>query len=110
WSSLERAMEQVDERESGAPLWKHYVELWSQLLVFFPTNRKENENIYIDKEDIPFSEPSESSYGNIKDTKLQASVFDCLLKSIMKAMLELNLKYKVKSLHVQACGSSAMEP
>ncbi|XP_057814078.1 uncharacterized protein LOC131027990 isoform X1 [Cryptomeria japonica] len=109
WSSLERAMGHDDERELGEPLWKHYVELWSQLLVFCSTARKGHENNHIDTDNSPFSESSETSYGNIKDADLQASIFDCLLKSIMKAMIELNLKYRVKSLQVHELGNSARE-
>jgi len=49
-------------------------------------------------------------FRNRNDAELQSCVFDCLLKCIMKAMAELNVKYTVKSLPVQASGNSSGEP
>lgn len=110
WSSLERAMEPVEDRDSGAPLWKHYVELWSKLLFFFSNNIVEHKINDMEVESIRDPVHVGTFCRNRNDAELQSCVFYCLIRCIMKAMSELNVKYTVKSLPMQASGNSSREP
>lgn len=94
-------MEPVDEAldDGSTHLWRHYVELWSRLLdmAFDKTlpmvpNLDEGEN---------FEELVASDVGDvgISGSKLRELMFDAIMHCVLKAMTELNLKYRVKLSH-----------
>ncbi len=91
-------MEPVDEapEEGSTPLWSHYVELWSHLLELSP-----DRGLHLtagSDEAESFEELVAFDVGNvgINETTLRESVFDAIMHCIIKAMTELNLKYRVK--------------
>ena len=91
-------MEPVDEapEEGSTQLWSHYVELWSHLLEF-PSDRELQLTAEADEAES-FGELVASDVGNvgISETTLRESVFDAIMSCVIKALTELNLKYKVK--------------
>lgn len=99
WSSLQRAMEPVDEapEEGSTPLWSHYVELWSHLLEFSLDGGLQSTAEADETES--FEELVASDVGNvgISVATLRESVFDSIMHCVIKAMTELNLKYKAKA-------------
>lgn len=94
-------MEPVDEpvQDGSTHLWRHYVELWSRLLdmasdqtLQMISDLDEGEN---------FEELVASDVGDvgISGSKLRESMFDAIMHCVLKAMTELNLKYRVKLSH-----------
>ncbi|KAG0609962.1 hypothetical protein M758_7G027900 [Ceratodon purpureus] len=117
WSSLQRAMEPVDEapEEGSTQLWSHYVELWSHLLEF-PSDRGSQLTSEADEAE-GFGELVASDVGNvgISETALRESVFDAIMHCVIKAMTELNLKYKAKphattAVNTEDVDSGPLEP
>ncbi|XP_002965996.2 DNA-dependent protein kinase catalytic subunit [Selaginella moellendorffii] len=91
WSSLDRA---TDTDPASDFLWKSYCDLWCQIL----TNISEpshTENLQ-DDDGIVGVDLAVLSV-NVSD--LKTTIFDSLIRSIMKLMMELNLKYRVKDLN-----------
>lgn len=97
-------MEPVDEtlEDGSTHLWRHYVELWSRLLdvasdqtLQVISDLDEGEN---------FEELVASDVGDvgISGSKLRESMFDAIMHCVLKAMTELNLKYRVKLSHATA--------
>lgn len=91
-------MEPVDEapEEGSTQLWSHYVQLWSHLLEF--SSDLGFHSTAGSDEAESFEDLVASDVGNvgINETTLRESVFDAIMHCIIKAMTELNLKYRVK--------------
>ena len=80
----------------GQQLWQHYVELWSHLLDFEP-NLGQQGAVDSEADDISVElAPSDVGDVGINATKLRESMFDAVMHCVIKAMRELNLKYRVK--------------
>lgn len=82
WSSLERAMEPAKEEEGElrTELWKSYTELWSHLIDF-----EEEKEKHVEK-----------GHQGGAGSRIQEKIFDAMILCVMKALRELNLKYRVK--------------
>lgn len=104
-------MEPVDEapEEGSTQLWSHYVVLWSHLLEF-SSDRGFHLAAGSDEAES-FEELVASDVGNvgINETTLRESVFDAIMHCIIKAMTELNLKYKVRPPARTATNSGACQ-
>jgi hypothetical protein len=102
WSSLERSMEPVETApgEVQGQLWQHYVDLWFHLLDFSVDEKHANaqNSEGEDDEEEGSKELVSSDIGDVGiDTgRLRESMFDAILHCVIKAMRELNLKYRVK--------------
>ncbi|XP_024384636.1 uncharacterized protein [Physcomitrium patens] len=98
WSSLQRAMEPVDEalEEGSVQLWRHYVELWSHLIDFSSDQGLQLEAGLDEAES--FEELVTSDVGNVGiiESSLRESIYDAIMHCVIKVMNELNLKYRVK--------------
>lgn len=80
----------------GQQLWQHYVELWTHLLDFEP-NVGQQGAVDSEADDICVElVPSDVGDVGINATKLRESMFDAVMHSVIRAMSELNLKYRVK--------------
>ncbi|MCO5603922.1 hypothetical protein L7F22_058078 [Adiantum nelumboides] len=90
WSSLERAMEPAKEdKEPRIELWKSYTELWSNLINFGST-------MYHLKKQKEGRGGSGSRPNDGSRLQIQETIFDAMIVCVMKALRELNLKYRVK--------------
>jgi len=91
-------MEPVEEapEEGSTQLWSHYVELWSHLLEF--SSDRGFQLTAGSGEAKSFEELVASDVGNvgINETTFRESVFDAIMHCIIKALTELNLKYRVR--------------
>ncbi|KAH6555384.1 hypothetical protein KP509_1Z260300 [Ceratopteris richardii] len=86
WSSLERAMEpSTEENAITVELWQNYVELWSNLVDF------DSATCYKKEECTSKDSIDEGRYVRIKE-----GIFDAMIVCGIKALQELNLKYRVK--------------
>ncbi|KAI5080747.1 hypothetical protein GOP47_0003930 [Adiantum capillus-veneris] len=99
WSSLERAMEPAKEdKEPRIELWKSYTELWSNLIDFDGVMHHKQKG----KEGS-----SESRLSDGSSLQIQEKIFDAMIVCVMKALRELNLKYRVKGATVDKESSEA---
>ncbi|KAL3698516.1 hypothetical protein R1sor_012592 [Riccia sorocarpa] len=99
WSTLQRTMETTEGApgETGLPLWPQYVELWCQLLKFLDKSAEEQSAVPHDETDNEAElDKSKSEARTVIVKEIQVLVFDSIIRSIMKALTELNLKYRVR--------------
>ncbi|KAL2645174.1 hypothetical protein R1flu_012761 [Riccia fluitans] len=99
WSTLQRTMETTEGApgDLGLPLWPQYVELWCHLLEFLRKSAEEHSAALHDGSDMETISGQSSSEERSVDVKeIQGLVFDSIVRSIMKALTELNLKYRVR--------------
>ncbi|OAE24558.1 hypothetical protein AXG93_2415s1380 [Marchantia polymorpha subsp. ruderalis] len=100
WSTLERTMETSEgvSGDVGLPLWPHYVELWSSLLDSLKVSVGEQGAVPVaETDDEHMSGELLLGNGTTDVTEIQGLVFDTIVRSIMKALTELNLKYRVRA-------------